>query len=76
MEQKSKGGILVKIFKRILLVIFCILFLLLILHIMLAFIIVRGFSISYTICGMIGTLILYFCIEIIQKKTKKNKSYS
>ncbi len=71
MEQKSKGGILVKIFKRILLVIFCILFLLLILHIMLAFIIVRGFSISYTICGMIGALILYFCIEIIQKKTKK-----
>ncbi len=60
-----------KIFKRILLVIFCILFLLLILHIMLAFIIVRGFSISYTICGMIGALILYFCIEIIQKKTKK-----
>lgn len=75
MEQKSKGGILVKILKWIQLVIFCIPFLFLIvsfiLSIMLPGISVRGFSISYTICGMIGTLILYFCIEIIQKKTKK-----
>lgn len=64
-----------KIFKWIPLVIFCILFLLLIvdfmLSIMLPGIIVRGFSTPYIICGMIGTLFLYFCFKVIQTNIKK-----
>ncbi len=61
-----------KILKWILLAINCILFLLLIVHVMLLKdIIVRGFSTSYIICGMIGTLFLYFCIKVIQTNIKK-----
>ena len=74
MEQKSKGGILVKILKWIPLVIFCILFLLLIVRFMLPDdIIVRGFSEIYTICGMLGTLFLYFCIKVIKTNIKKTR---